>query len=322
MTAPRSGGVTLRAHAKVNPMLSVVGRRADGFHELETVLLALELADEVTVRSGNGQAEPVTVTTTGPLATADIVDGPRHLAARGAALAREILGAPEQLQVEVVKHVPSRAGLGGGSSDAAAAAAATIELLGPEDAVERAALHARCADGLGAIGSDCAFFGRATETGFAHGGGRGDELTPLRPAPAWELLIVTPEDTCSTPAVYGALQDAERRGDLVGAAAFAGLGDLSASEARARLVNDLEPAARRAAPGLDAWRALFGRARLDHMLLAGSGSSFFGLFEPDTGEADEARGRVLAAASAAGLSSRLCLVTRPAGTTWTQAPSR
>ncbi|MEC8495860.1 MAG: 4-(cytidine 5'-diphospho)-2-C-methyl-D-erythritol kinase, partial [Planctomycetota bacterium] len=80
-----TGAVSVRAHAKVNPALRVLGRRADGYHELETVLVALELADVVTVREAAGGG--VTVRTTGPRASSDIVDGPDHLAARGAARA-------------------------------------------------------------------------------------------------------------------------------------------------------------------------------------------------------------------------------------------
>ena len=107
----------VRAHAKVNPALRVLGRRADGYHELETVLVALELADVVTVPRGRGRKAARSVRCARPSsirsASSDIVDGPDHLAARGAALALEVLGSSAGLEVARRSTSPSRAGLGG-----------------------------------------------------------------------------------------------------------------------------------------------------------------------------------------------------------------
>lgn len=312
-------GVSVRAHAKVNPALRVLGQRADGYHELETVLLAVDLADVVTVRRIDGDG--VAVRTTGPMATADIVDGPDHLAARGAAAALEVLGVQAGIEVEVEKHVPSRAGLGGGSADAAAAAHAALTLLGPSDEETLAALRERCATALGSLGSDCPFFlhGPTLATGAGFGEGRGDELTALR-APDWELLVVTPDVACSTPSVYRAMTDAERGSAPVGLDGVERLMAAGAEEARGGLVNDLAPAALRAEPGLAVWTALLEEAGLGHALLAGSGSSHFALFAPGTGDAARAREELLARASARGLAPRLCEVTRVAGRTLTPLP--
>ena len=311
-----TNAVSVRAHAKVNPALRVLGRRADGYHELETVLVALELADVVTVRETAGGG--VTVRTTGPRASSDIVDGPDHLAARGAALALEVLGSSAGLEVVVEKHVPSRAGLGGGSADAAAAALAALTLLGPGGGGELDALHERCTAALGALGADCPFFlhGPTLATGAGLGAGRGDELVAL-PAPDWEVLLVTPDVACSTPAVYQAMTDAERGSVPAGIDGARELLAAGAEAARGALVNDLAPAAARAEPGLIAWTGLLREAGLDHALLAGSGSSHFALFAPGTGDAERARDRVLAAADARGLTPRLCEVTGIAGCTLT-----
>ena len=308
--------VSVRAHAKVNPALRVLGRRADGYHELETVLVALELADVVTVREAGGSG--VVVRTLGPRASSDIVDGSDHLAVRGAALALEVLGSSAGLEVVVEKHVPSRAGLGGGSADAAAAALAALTLLGPADGAALDALYGRCAAALGALGADCPFFLHAPTraTGAGLGLGRGDELVAL-PAPDWELLLVTPDVACSTPAVYQAMTDAERGSTPAGVDGARDLLAAGAKAARGALVNDLAPAAARAEPRLIAWMELLCEAGLGHALLAGSGSSYFALFTPGTGDAERARDRVLAAAGARGLTPRLCEVTGIAGCTLT-----
>ena len=104
--------VTVRAGAKVNPLLVIHGRRPDGFHELSTVLLGLALYDEVTVKIAPG-ADATTVTTDGAQATPDIPSDATNLAARGADAAALALGLDACFQVDVRKAIPSRAGLGG-----------------------------------------------------------------------------------------------------------------------------------------------------------------------------------------------------------------
>ena len=305
--------ITLLANAKINPTLRVLGRRADGFHELATTMLALDLGDVVSVvTSGPERAGVIDATVRGELASADIPTDGSNLAVRGALLGRDAAGSAEGLSVHVIKNVPSRAGLGGGSADAAAAARAAVVELGEEDA---------CLEGrLGELGSDCAFFQAARRTGAALALGRGEEILPLEGPRGWWVALLTPEVECSTPAVYGALDAGpvapssgwRRRAESEARALF----ELSALEARAALVNDLEPAARAAFPGLEPWFALLEAESAAHFRLAGSGSSFFGLFE-DEASAHETLERLEARAGGQGLGTRLSVVTRPAGSALT-----
>jgi 4-diphosphocytidyl-2-C-methyl-D-erythritol kinase len=112
----------MSAHAKVNVFLRVLGRRADGFHDVETLLLPISLADHVTVEPGN----ELTVTVEGP-AAGGVPQGDANLALRAArALAAEAGGAePPSARITIEKRIPVAAGLGGGSADAAA----TLRLL-------------------------------------------------------------------------------------------------------------------------------------------------------------------------------------------------
>lgn len=302
---------TICAHAKVNPLLRVLGKRHDGFHELETVLLALDLSDRITVTLTGGAAGSVTVETTGPFATADIADDEDHLAVRGARVALECAGMDRALHVAVEKNIPSRAGLGGGSADAAAAAAGVLALSAASGHPIVPDLEERVAFGLGGVGSDCAFFYVARDTGAGAASGRGETVLPLRTGTPRDVVLVTPECVCSTPDVFQALGrtpghlssstlDAVEAVDRLGG---------STVELQRWMANDLEPAARRAVPDLERWFTLLDGLGLGHMRLAGSGSSFFGVFDGG-GAAAEAHSAILRAAAAAGLAHRLCIHTR------------
>ena len=149
--------VTL-APAKVNLVLRVGPTRPDGYHELLTLMVQLDLADgiEVAVSSRPGG---VTCRVPGR----PELDGPSNLAARAAALVKERLGRPEAIAIRIDKRIPVTAGLGGGSSDAAAVIRALARAFRIRD---RAAL----AEIALAIGSDVPFFlGR--EAAWARGRG-------------------------------------------------------------------------------------------------------------------------------------------------------
>ena len=314
MTGARSE--TALAFAKINPILRVLGRREDGYHEIETLLVALDLSDRVRVTAREETDQPdapvVTVRTGGVAATADIVDDGQHLAARGAALALDVLGASARLHVEVSKEIPSRAGLGGGSSDAVAAAFAALRLLAPRADFQG---HAEaCASRFAEIGMDCAFFAHAMNTGAGFGVGRGDQLVPMEGKLDWDVLVITPDVTCSTPSVYGALGLA--RGESLmepgGVDAAARLLDLAAVEAREELVNGLERAAVEAEPGLARWFEMLDDLGFQHMRLAGSGSSLFGLFDARNRSAHRAAEDIQKEASSLSLGIRFMRVVKPA----------
>jgi 4-diphosphocytidyl-2-C-methyl-D-erythritol kinase len=183
--------VVARAPAKVNAQLRVGPLRADGFHELRTVYLAVSLFDTVTVRPGEG----LSVSVTG--IDVDVVPTDRrNLVWRAAELLARHAGVRADAAIEIAKSIPAAAGLAGGSADAAATLVALDGLWGTGAA--RADL-----DHLAArLGSDVPF---SLAGGTALGSGRGEQLSPVlaRSPSHWALGIAG--DGLSTPAVYAEL---------------------------------------------------------------------------------------------------------------------
>jgi hypothetical protein len=120
--------VRVRAPAKVNLSLAVLGKRPGGFHEVETSMLALELSDLLELAREPGGR--VRIELSGAHASADIPRDETNLAARAARAALELARSADGLVVRLEKHIPSGSGLGGGSSDAAAAWIGAATLLG------------------------------------------------------------------------------------------------------------------------------------------------------------------------------------------------
>jgi 4-diphosphocytidyl-2-C-methyl-D-erythritol kinase len=190
--AQKSSVCFCKAYAKINLTLDVLGRRADGYHELATVMQAVdlydtlcftEIADEI-VQLHCNQPE---------LTNTD------NLAVRAALLMRQRVQSKRGILIELHKRIPMAAGLGGGSSDAAAVLLALQQWwqlsLSAEDLLEMAAT----------LGSDVPFF---LSGGLALCEGRGERVKPL--APHWPismrwLLLVKPAIAVSTAAVFGSL---------------------------------------------------------------------------------------------------------------------
>jgi 4-diphosphocytidyl-2-C-methyl-D-erythritol kinase len=178
--------VTLDSPAKVNLFLEVVGRRPDGYHDIDSVMQLVSLCDRVRVRKQRGG---IAVTATG----AEVPAGPGNLAHRAAAL---LLGDGEAqgVHVHLEKRIPVAGGLGGGSSNAAAVLVAVNRLYalghGPE------ALHRLACQ----LGSDVPFF---LTGGLARAQGRGEILTPLRAWPPQWLVVANPGIPVSTAWAYG-----------------------------------------------------------------------------------------------------------------------
>lgn len=299
--------LTARAPAKLNLWLGIRGRREDGYHELATLMLALELGDALEAEVVEGSA--VTLEVTGPAASPDIPLDGRNLAVRAAEAVREHLaaerGAPAPgLRLRLEKRVPSQAGLGGGSADAAAALELALRALGHDPGSRWR--H----ETLAALGSDCVFFHEVGPSALALCEGRGERVTALGGAPpTWSVALLVPELRAPTGEVFGALPGVGRvAGEVPPGAELARLG---ATEARAHLATDLEPAALAAIPGLAAWRQLLDGEGAAHFRLSGSGSAWFGLFD-DPAAAQEVLTRLQDRAGRAGLGLRLATVTRAA----------
>jgi len=283
------------AAAKVNLRLELLGRGADGYHELSTPMLALALGD--IVRAEAREEPGVSLSVRGEHAAGVPADD-TNLAHRAAAMLLSERG--EGVSLELTKRVPAGAGLGGGSADAAAALAATRAALGMGEDEERDV------EILASLGSDTVFFRRAT-SGHAVCAGRGEQVTPLAPVGDWSLFLITPDVHASTAAVYGAF-DLAKSPPAPPAVSFEGMG---AMEAREHLFNHLEPAALGLLEELAAWRSALDSAGLEHARLTGSGASFFALFESPA-HAQAALDEALE--SARDLPApRLACVTTPAG---------
>lgn len=269
----------LPAPAKLNLFLHVLGRRADGYHEIESVFAPVDLCDTLdfelrgdgrVVRSGDLTGPPEE-----DLAVRAALALRGH-AVRSAGLAGRVQGLGAT--IEVTKRIPVGAGLGGGSSDAATTLIALNRLW--DLRLARADL-ARIA---GELGADVPFF---LGPGPAYVEGKGERCTPLRLPAAW-YVIVFPGAGLSTAAIFSdpkltrnrkrttiaGFSDALSRGGIEALVGFGG--------------NDLEPVARAQLAAVDA--ALAAVAHGGAARMTGSGSAVFGV----RGTADDAR-RLLAA---------------------------
>ena len=244
--------LSLKAHAKVNLGLSVLGKRSDGLHEVDTLLARLELHDTVTIKPAE---TGVTLTVSG----ADLGIAPeQNLAYKAAALYLRKTGETRGIEIELTKRIPVAAGLGGGSSDAGAVLRGLKELY-PAD-VDLLALAAQ-------LGSDVPFF--AADLSAARATGRGEVLTPVE-LPELHLVLVNPGVGVSAGDAYA------RVGEFTGALE---LPSLTASLARGEPaypnvleagVVGLEPVVGEV---LDALRG----AGLKGVRMSGSGATCFGV---------------------------------------------
>lgn len=269
--------VTVAAPAKVNLWLRVGGREASGFHAIDTLFCSLHLADSVMVRPGDDPVPSLHVGHARPLLEAPDLGPPQdNLAVRAARAFVDRAGLEDAPGVRLVKRIPPGAGLGGGSSDAAAVLRGLARLYpGAVSAPELEALGE-------ALGSDVPFFVRGAP--LAHGSGRGERLRSLPPLPARPVVVVIPEFGISTAEAYGWLDEDRDRDGVPGRQAEtpdgregfeAGLDWGTVAEAA---VNDFEASVFRRHPELGEMKARLRDAGAEPALLAGSGSTVFGVF--------------------------------------------
>ena len=234
----------LRAPAKLNLFLEVLGKRPDGYHEIRTVMVPVSLYDDVRLR----RAKRTRITFDPP------VPG-RTTVHRALDLVRRRTRFRGGVEIHVTKRIPMGAGLGGGSSDGAATLIGLNRLLRLR--LDRDTLFALAAR----VGSDVPFF---LAGGPALCAGRGERVTPLRLPRAMTFDVVMPDLFCSTPEIYRRLRlrGSPRRVDefLLGLAA-----------GKPRFFNRLEGPAFKLYPKLARLRrALGGDARM-----TGSGAALF-----------------------------------------------
>ena len=265
---------TASAPAKLNLSLSVLARRADGFHAIESLMVPVSLADSLVVRGIPGSDVRLAVRFGGRLAgpagaplRRDVPSNHSNLVVRAARLLADEAGVEGGLEIELVKRIPSGAGLGGGSSDAAALLRAAARLWGLDwPAARLAAIGAR-------LGSDIPWFFAG---GAAIASGRGERILPVAGLPALHAVIASPATGLSTAAVYGAcVPDPSRAGASARLAEALARHDLPA--ALGLLHNDLEPPARSLCGDVDRLLGALARAGGMRPMLTGSGSACFAL---------------------------------------------
>jgi 4-diphosphocytidyl-2-C-methyl-D-erythritol kinase len=185
--------VFVPAYAKINLTLAVLGKRADGYHDLSSVMQTISLHD--TLRLTPNRAGQITARSD----SAEL-NTPDNLALRAAMALRETAGdASLGAEIELLKAIPSPGGLGGGSSDAASVLLAL-------DALWQTRLpHERLAELAATLGSDVPYF---LSGGAALIAGRGEHVAPLPDAQSLWLVLARPPVNVSTAAVYRALSPA------------------------------------------------------------------------------------------------------------------
>ena len=246
------------AQAKINLALRVLGKRSDGYHSIETVLLRLELGDDVEVRITRGERS---------LRCFEMRDKrpEENLAYRAAELFANETGWPKGFEIEIRKNVPIGGGLGGGSADAAA----VLQILNTLSSKPMASV--KLLELAGRVGSDTSFL--ASDYVMALSWGRGERLLRLKPLPSRDIELFFPPFGIDTGEAYALLDESRPP--------YTGAGPELTTEmfrdwnsAARNSVNDFEPVMRQRHKEIDALLSRGERGGLFYRM-TGSGSTVF-----------------------------------------------
>lgn len=276
-------GQRVLAPAKVNLSLQVLAREDSGYHQIETLFCALDLADELDVSIGEpGLRLEVLAPPESAEPPPDLGPAPSNLAWRAATSFFEATGMPPASTIRLTKRIPAGAGLGGGSSDAAAVLTA-LNTLHDRPLDSRRLLEV----GAG-LGSDVPFFvGRCA---LALAWGRGGRLLALPPLPPRPVLLLVPPTGVSTPAAYARLAATRDHSRPAPPALIPGP-PTSWDEVADMATNDFERVVFDALPLLRELRDLLADTAARPAMLTGTGSVVFGVFR-DVQAAGDAADRV------------------------------
>jgi 4-diphosphocytidyl-2-C-methyl-D-erythritol kinase len=261
--------IALRAPAKVNLRLEILGKRPDGYHEIKTWIYPISLADDLHIE--RVKTSHITISSASP----ELPLGEENLAYRAAALFIQESGLPGGVRIEIIKHIPLAAGLGGGSSDAAAVLKA-MNLLW-ETKIPLAGLMEMSAR----IGADCPFFvaGKA-----AIMGDKGERVVSYLPLlEAW-MVLINPGLPLYTKQVYeqgkwGLTKQGEDTKISMPPQQLETMGKF--------LRNDLEGPASELLPVIGTLKGRLREVGASGVSMTGSGPTVFGLFGTE-GEARQA----------------------------------
>lgn len=276
--------ITLKAPAKINLILDIVGKRKDGYHNLRSVMQTISIFDYVTLTVNGEKTElpDISITCNVP----DIPADKRNIAYKSCcAYIKSVGEIPfDSIEIYIDKHIPSGAGLAGGSADGAAVLLGLNRLCG-----DLLSTDELCKIGA-AVGADVPF---CIVGGTALCEGIGDKVTPLKPLPKCEILVVKPDISISTPLSYKRFDELEnpRLSDSDKFMTALNSGDLKAISKT--LSNSLEDVT---SDGIiqDIKSEMLMSGALGSVM-TGSGSAVFGIFDSECKVkqcADKFRGRM------------------------------
>ena len=270
--------ITLSANAKINLYLRIAGRRPDGYHELETVMQSVTLADTVTVSyDADARGKSISLTCTDPAIPCD----GRNIAVKCAERFLDTFGINDcTVKIHIDKRIPAAGGLAGGSTDGAAVLRALNSLTGAD-----ASQTELCSIGA-KVGADipfCVAGGTALCTGI------GDVLAPLDiPSPGYSVLIVSPGGGVSTPEAYAAI---DRAGTIPAFPASGVTAALRDGTCPTSLHNDFESVILPLNGNAALVKRILAENGADAAMMSGSGPTVFGLFS-DRGKCASAAAEV------------------------------
>lgn len=264
-----------RACAKINLFLRVIGRRSDGYHELDSVFLPISLADEIRLEVRRSEETSITLNCD----ALALGSSASNLASRAARAFMSEFEVAAQVQIDLRKRVPVAAGLGGGSSDAGTVLRMLATAAGIEDEEDWSRMR-RVALSLGA---DVPFF---LDPRPARVNGIGELIAPMPTAPALPIVIAVPPFEVPTATIFRAL----RPEDWSGRAPDSDIEAIARGEiSPAIAINDLAAAAIAQFPEIRRLKGLLEESGARAAQMSGSGGAVFGVFESteDAGQAAE-----------------------------------
>ena len=285
--------IQIKAPAKVNLFLEILGKREDGFHEIDTIMCPIQLFDKLTVKKATSPDITLQVKTPQSLpGSADdslawgVPESQDNLVARAAKLVQHHSSDKFGFDILLEKQIPAAAGLGGGSSDAAAAIVATMLL---NDGWNRKLATDICSQ----LGSDIPFFlGSEEGIGLMRSTGRGEVCTLIAGQPSIYLLVTHPPEGCSTAKIYQQFQPLQtvRDSEKIMAACETG----QTPKIGAELFNALQFAASELNQWIKLQLEFYSSLGLNEQLMSGSGSSCFA-FVPSDANVESIREQALQA---------------------------
>ena len=251
--------ITLAAPAKINLSLRILGKRPDGFHELETLMVPIGLSDEIEIVHAPGHG--ISLTCNDP----EIPTDSGNLCVKAVELFREETGIVHGISISLMKRIPHGAGLGGGSSDAAVVLKGLNALFDEPLVAEELALLAA------SLGSDVPFF---MHDGSAVCRGRGEILEEAPAIPERRILLIKPPFPVPTAWAYKRYAEVKESGTKFHVDPIQHLGPIE-------LINDLEPpvfAKYLLLPAMKEW--LLEQSAVESAFMTGSGSTMVAVIKP------------------------------------------